>query len=200
MENRALIIQHVRACNFLTTACAAAGISVAVLRRWRERGQEELEQLDIAMEEGRAELADMTPHAQFFLDLVRAEAEAEIKMTGYWVAAAEKNWQAAERFLTKRFPRRWADAKQHVGIDFDGMMAIENKEGKPFQIMQPPATSEAASAMIAALVNAGAININPEQQPEATDGDEDDELDDPTRDYGDPGRPEDSDDFDSVSY
>ncbi len=113
-ERAKRIIADVRKGNHLTTAARLAGINPRTLLRWMERGAAD-------------EAAGLDTHwAALARELDAASAEAEARVAGVFAAGdgAKEAWRAAEAFLVRRFPERWAVTRQltdhaQLGIDLD---------------------------------------------------------------------------------
>ncbi|CAJ61410.1 MULTISPECIES: hypothetical protein [Frankia] len=97
-DRQKTICDALRAGLFHATAAALAGVGDATLRRWLQRGREDLAA-------GRA-----TKWATLAQDTARAEATAEVRWAGQiQTAAAAGDWRAGAWMLSHRFPARWSD-------------------------------------------------------------------------------------------
>lgn len=92
-ESKDRIIEAIRRGNYYEPACKAAGIEYETFRLWMRKGEEE----------GNGE------YFGFFVEVQRAEAEAEIEVVQIWKDHMPNNWQAARDFLARRNPERWSN-------------------------------------------------------------------------------------------
>lgn len=84
-----IIVDAMRAGNFLETAAALAGVSVSSVRNWIRAGNH-----------------DTTPKlAEFAKDVRQARAQAEIADLNH--IRKDPSWQAAAWRLERRHPKRW---------------------------------------------------------------------------------------------
>lgn len=58
--------------------------------------------------------------ADFFLDVVRAQHEAEREIVENWRATAVDDWKAGQQFLAARFPERWNPTRKAEISGIDG--------------------------------------------------------------------------------
>jgi hypothetical protein len=77
--------------NYVSVACAAAGISPDALSDWRKRGASGEE-----------------PYAAFVAALEAAEIEAETRMVNIITSSAPEDWRAAAHWLGRARPARWS--------------------------------------------------------------------------------------------
>ena len=96
------ICDSIRIGNTFKAAAAKAGIDEVTFHRWMAKG-----------EEGRA------PYSQFRQQVIRAEADAETVVVGYWRLHIKDDWRAARDFLARRFPKDWkaTERREHTGAD-----------------------------------------------------------------------------------
>jgi len=78
-----------------TTCCNFAGISEAAFFAWRKRGKEELD--------NRKEGDELTEYGEFYLDLMKQNAIAEIKLMNDIKSAGENDWRSSAWILEHRF-------------------------------------------------------------------------------------------------
>lgn len=83
------------------TAAQAGGITERTFYNWMERGE--------AGRRGR--------FVQFFQAVQAAENQAEITAMAVWRSAMPTDWRAAKEFLERRFPEKYALAKDQGGDD-----------------------------------------------------------------------------------
>jgi hypothetical protein len=86
-----------------STAAQAAGITERTLYHWLERG----------------EAATRGKHFQFFQAVQAAENQAEMSAMAVWRQGMITDWRAAKEFLERRFPDKYALAKDR-GTDDQG--------------------------------------------------------------------------------
>ncbi len=94
-----VILTAVRIGNYFTTAASLAGIHVNTLYRWLSEGEED---------EG-------SQYRDFYLDMLSAEAEAEVSMVTVVRSAAESDYRAGLELLSRRFPEHWS-SKHHTEL------------------------------------------------------------------------------------
>lgn len=91
------ICQAIRAGNYYEAAVAFAGVEYRTFRYWMERGEK----------------ASSGIFFQFFQDVRKAEADAEVRIVAQWQQQIPENWQAARDFLARRHPDRWGPKEKH---------------------------------------------------------------------------------------
>lgn len=96
------IVEVVRAGNYVGVAAQAAGIHRATYYSWMRRGEEASE----ARGRGEPLSPDDVPFADFFDQVIEAEALAEIDAVAA-VREAKGGWQAHMTYLERRFSERW---------------------------------------------------------------------------------------------
>lgn len=103
-ETQQAIINALNSGNWIETAANYAGIAVATLYNWLDRGKLERERLDNDEEPIESE-------AQFveFLEAVeKSRSQAQVRAVGLiQKAAIDGTWQAAAWFLERSDPQRW---------------------------------------------------------------------------------------------
>lgn len=98
-KRAALILDALRAGNYLETAAAAAGVHRDTLNEWRHKFPD-------------------------FSDAVeKARAEAEVGHVGVIRRAAVETWQAAAWWLERSFPERWGRRDRHQ-VEHSGEVGI----------------------------------------------------------------------------
>src|SRR5579859_7266452 len=115
----AKIVEHLAKGVPFATACRAAGISAKAGWLWRRLGR-----LEVGEREGSAIAG---PEHIWFENAVQETLAAfEMRIVGYWVEAAEHNWQAARDLLARRFPRRWGNLENRgIHLRNKGPMEIQ---------------------------------------------------------------------------
>ena len=103
------LIQSVSTGNYYEQACQYAGISYRTFRNWMVQG----------------EAAQSGQYFQFFQDIKKAEAQAEITAVAYWRSQMPTSWQAARDFLSRRYHERWGQVDQ---------LNIGNQNSDPFKV------------------------------------------------------------------
>lgn len=88
------ICESIRLGNYKTVAAQSAGVHIATLIDWENRGTGEHAR---------------QPYIEFVEALTEAENQSERALVGYWRVAAAKDWRAARDLLARRFPDRWKD-------------------------------------------------------------------------------------------
>lgn len=90
----AKILALLRQGNYYEPACKAVGINYATFRDWMLAGQH-----------------GDPKFAQFYEDVLQAEAEAETNTLALWADHMPKDYKAARDFLARRHPSRWAEQR-----------------------------------------------------------------------------------------
>ena len=95
------IVAAVRAGNYPEPAARAAGIHPATYYRWMERGEKEGSGI----------------YRDFYEDVRRAEAEAEVEIVARIRKEIPENYRAGIEFLERRYASRWSrrQAHEHTG-------------------------------------------------------------------------------------
>jgi len=109
------IVTRVRLGAYVETVALAVGISKSTFYVWWARGGS-----------GKPEDAG---YADWRRRVEQAEAEAEVLMAGRVTRAANENWQAAQFWLERRKPDRWARMSQRASED---RPAVDVSEDDPF--------------------------------------------------------------------
>jgi len=107
-----VIIESIRAGNYMEVAARAAGVSKTALYVWIEKGHKQT----------RGDYRD-------FVDaLQRAEADSEAESVKTVVEAGKRNWKAAMTYLERRHPDRWRRrmTQEIVGKD-EGPVSYEHR-------------------------------------------------------------------------
>lgn len=85
-------------------ACAFAGYSYASHRLWMNRGEHALDDFN---ESGACD-PDDEPHFEYYKQVTRVMAEAELALCAAWSIAAKQDWRAARDLLSVRHRNRWS--------------------------------------------------------------------------------------------
>lgn len=93
--------QLVSAGNYIATVCKYLDIDESTWYRWMQKGQRQKEGL----------------FYEFYKDIKKAEAAAEMRAVTGIVAAGKVSWQALAWYLERKYPKRWGKREQ---IDLDG--------------------------------------------------------------------------------
>ena len=166
-EKRETLLKLVSAGNYQRTACRAAGISEAQFYKWKREGEEARDDLDNGIE-----LTETQEELVWFvneLDEARAKAEAAL-VARWYTEAADGDWRAAERFLAKAFPERWADPATRLEVTGANGGPVAQLQAHVHAIQE--ADQDKQRKVLEALVEAGDL---PSNVLEAWDGDERDE-------------------------
>lgn len=131
-----VIVQIVRGGAYLKTAAQFAGVHRDTIRRWRKRGETDLQD------------NVESPYAAFARALARAEAQAEATRVLRIQAAGEKDWRADAWYLERRFPERWG---QHRNVN----SAVEVDARIPRGLVLDPRVAELADALLDQLARDG---------------------------------------------
>ena len=109
-ERERIILEEIRAGSFYEIACQQAGISERTFHNWMNRGKKELER--VTQSPGRRICRKERIYANFFKNVLEAEAFSESELVKLWRRAAPKDWKAAAEFLARRFPERWSPTRK----------------------------------------------------------------------------------------
>lgn len=124
-----LIVQLVGGGAYLKTAAQFAGVHRETIRRWRKRGETDLQR------------SNESPYAAFARALARAEAQAEATRVLRILAAGENDWRANAWFLERRYPARWgAHPKVNSAVEVDARV--------PRSLMLDPPLAQVADALL----------------------------------------------------
>ncbi len=96
-EVRQRIVAAIRAGNYAEPSARSAGISPATYYRWIERGRK----------------AKSGIHHDFFEEVQRAEADAEVEAVALLRKAMPENWRACAEYLERRYSERWRRRQSH---------------------------------------------------------------------------------------
>lgn len=143
-ETCTTIIGWLSAGNFRESAAARAKVSPSTLGDWLKRGEQELEKTVDGEELG--------PYAQFYVDVISAEATAETTMVGMITEGdnEDRRW-----FLERRYPRRFGRMATRVELTGEGGKPIEVKDAR-----------QTLLGRLLAVVGAGAAQADdPEPDP-----------------------------------
>ena len=166
-EKREMLLKLISAGNYQRTACRAAGVSEWTFNDWRKKGEQAREDKEngIALSETQEELL-------WFVDeLDEARAKAEAALVARWYnEAADGDWRAAERFLAKAFPERWAAPATRLEVT--GAQGGPVAQLSAHMHVLTEADGEKQRKVLEALVESGDL---PENVLEAWDGEDGDE-------------------------
>lgn len=121
----AKVVEALQGGNYLDTSAAHAGISVAALYKWMDRGRREIARLN---NDSTAELnPDEERYVKFVEAVEKARSRAEVQSVALIrKAALDGTWQAAAWFLERSHPRKWGrwERVEHSGPD-GGAIQVE---------------------------------------------------------------------------
>lgn len=116
------IIEAVRKGNYVQTACAFAGVSVAAFMNWHSNV---LPKALEKVESGSPLSLHEKDVLKLFRDIEKAEAEFEMDMLGLIVDDSEREVNHAKWLLERRIPSRWG-GKNVVNVEHSGKVDSEN--------------------------------------------------------------------------
>ena len=96
-ELRDRVAQLVRAGNYPERAAVAAGVSARTYYRWMERGEKQRRGI----------------YHDFYEEVRRAEADAEVEAVARVRKGMADDWRACMNFLERRYPKRWRRRESH---------------------------------------------------------------------------------------
>lgn len=91
------ICDAVRAGNYLNVAAKYAGVHIATLLNWMERGRN-----------AKSRTGPDGIYLEFVEDVEAAEAASEVAAVLHWRSAMPKDWKAAQKYLEVTHRERWA--------------------------------------------------------------------------------------------
>lgn len=100
---QAQFVKAISAGNYYEAACAYAGIGYNTFCQW--------------MKWGKTGDKDRALYREFRGAVLKAEADAEVRIVAQWQQQIPDNWPAARDFLGRRFPERWGPKEkiEHSG-------------------------------------------------------------------------------------
>ena len=105
-ERQETILEALKTGCYIETACLYAGISVATMYNWFERGKRERERLAVFSDQSVSETE--VAFLEFLEAVEKARATAELRAVAQiQKAASEGTWQAASWYLERSAPKRW---------------------------------------------------------------------------------------------
>jgi hypothetical protein len=105
------IIEQIKAGSYRNRAASAAGIAVSTFYRWLTKGRDELARMRSARGLAIRVQPELKRFADFYLDVERAEADAELDCVTIIRNAAVSNWSAAAWLLERKFPERYTTGR-----------------------------------------------------------------------------------------
>lgn len=120
-STRRRLINAIRNGSHYEPACRAAGISFQTFRNWLSRGERERS----------------GPFFEFFEDIKKAEADAELRALRLWNRAMPDDWRAAKDFLERRHPGRWNPRDSRPGPTLDLTFMLERIEERAYIARDP---------------------------------------------------------------
>lgn len=116
-ERRKKILGAIKAGNYTRVAVTAAGVGIGTYYSWVREGRLAAAKFDAGQELSARE----QEFYEFAMELVQAEAEAEVRLVTLISVAAADDWRAADKLLTKRWAGRWKDVTATELSGPDGM-------------------------------------------------------------------------------
>lgn len=130
-ENIKRICRLIREGNYDTTVLAIMGISQDTWYRWLREGEEiaddETGMYDFIFDDSlppadgaiARDRETLRLQLQFYVEIVKARAQAEANMLRRINTASQTQWQAAAWFLERKFPERWGREKMNATVKVD---------------------------------------------------------------------------------
>jgi len=123
-ERHDRIVNGIRQGNYISVSAEYGGVSYATVNNWMNRGE---------AEQARLSYPNVKPlkreaiYLQFFEDVTRARAEAELRNVLLIQTAAREDWRAAAWYLEHSFTERWGSKQkiEHTGAG-GGPIQVEN--------------------------------------------------------------------------
>lgn len=160
-----MVVDLVRAGNYIRPIATYVGVSHSTLYDWMKRGQAAIDAADeadaleweegtkgedVLVYDGIPELE--RPYAKFFIEVTKASQEAEVRSVTAWSVATRTDWRAAKEFLARRFPDRWGE--NPVEITLTGEL---RPAGTTSQEIPVTNDDERAATIAAILEEAGVV-------------------------------------------
>lgn len=166
-DKREMLLKLISAGNYQRTACRAAGVSEWTFNDWRKKGEQAREDKQSGIE-----LTGVQEELLWFVDeLDEARAKAEAALVARWYnEAADGDWRAAERFLAKAFPERWADPATRLEVT--GAQGGPVAQLSAHMHVLTEADGEKQRKVLEALVESGDLPANVLEAWDGEDGDE----------------------------
>lgn len=122
-------------------AATWAGVHPTTLSRWIRRGSEEIAR----MAKNNLEHPETTeePYAKLVIDLMTADADAQMRLIAHWDEHFGRDWRAVEKFMQRRWPKVWGDQPRRLELTGPG--------GGPVGIAAAVMSPDEAEAMLAAI-------------------------------------------------
>lgn len=123
-EVEEIILDGIRRGNYLSTMARVVGVRPGTLMNWKKWGKrdgEVLSEEEINSDRGK--------YFKFYIRLQQAEAECEEEVVRSWKDQIPGDWRAGEKFLSKRFPKKWAEKKE---------MALVGDPSRPIEVGSRP--------------------------------------------------------------
>lgn len=149
-------LDAIRAGNYVTVACIAAGISYDTYRRWMKIGK-------IAAD-GPAD-EEHVPFARFYLGTRQAMADAELALQSRIDSASRVEWQAAAWLLERRHHKRWGKR-----LDTKGEVTVKSVELPHNLALLPAELVRPYLQALAAMEPDPAVRQQYEEAAEALEG------------------------------
>lgn len=111
------ITETIRAGSKRNAAAHYAGIWPETLSRWLQRGATEMSRMLTEGDEEPQETEE--PYVKLSLDILHAEAMAEVRSVAQWQQHFPRDWRAIERFMQNRYDD-WKPAKREVELSGPG--------------------------------------------------------------------------------
>jgi transposase len=116
----AVIVDAMRAGNFLETAAALAGIDSSTLRRWIRRGERER----MRREAGQVAQSSENAFVRLALEVDLAAGAAQSEVVGRIIRAGQDDWRASAWWLERRHVDEWGPKgdDRRVARQLDGFL------------------------------------------------------------------------------
>lgn len=101
------------------SASKLVGLHPQTYYNWLEWGRRDFE-AETKQQEETGQPQESTVYSRFYQDFNKAEAEVEQHAVVLWRKALPDHWQAAQAFLARRFPDRWAQTEKLEVTGKDG--------------------------------------------------------------------------------
>ena len=106
------LVELIRGCNYISTACAACRIDNKTYYNWESRAklyESYIDSVNNKHDKIPPEIACNEVYFHLFQDIKAADAEAEAMALKTITDAMPKNWAAAATMMSRRWKERWRD-------------------------------------------------------------------------------------------
>ena len=105
------LLDKLRRCLYVDTACAAVGIERTTLRNWMQRARRAV----LRKQRHDEEISEAdAPHVALMNAMSRVTAERQVDLVEMVTAAGTEDWRAAMAVLSARWPDQWSSLRPEL--------------------------------------------------------------------------------------